>query len=75
MEKVRQSLLSKEGLVPSEYALFQFCRMFHKLPHEVREMPPSQYELWRNFLIAERDADTIREERARLEAMQASTRT
>lgn len=59
------ALAQERGLVPPEYVLFQFCREFKKLPHEVQDMPPAQFALWLDFLRAEAKAGTIREERAR----------
>lgn len=63
IEQLTTALLQERGLVPNEYVLFQFCREFHKLPHEVKDMRPSQYDLWTEFMRVEGKAAKIRDER------------
>lgn len=62
----------EEAKVPPEYVLFQFCREFHKLPHEVKEMSPAQYELWTEFMRVEGKAAKIKNEREKQRKLMSS---
>lgn len=56
--------------VHPDYVLFQFCRIFSTLPHLIKEnMPKSQYDRWCGYLTAEGEADKLRKNRAKLEAL------
>lgn len=69
VEELAITLAQEQAKVPHEYVLFQFCREFHKLPHEVKEMSPAQYELWTEFMRVEGKAATIKKERERQRAL------
>jgi hypothetical protein len=59
----------REPKVTHDYVLFQFCRAFHKLPHEIEEMPLSTYQRFCGYMTAEGEADKIRKNREKLEAL------
>lgn len=59
--KLTESIES-DAAVPEEYVVLKLAEKFHRLPHEIREMPEADYRLMLHLYRAEAEANDLKGE-------------